>query len=228
MNFSFAEAKAFLFTTKGKRKLKPLSIAVIAVCIALAIFLTALILFKSPTETLPRIETPTPTSKEKAFLEKYSDLAQAWKANGVSAERLHEAFSELEKKNALELRQIIESLEKQKTVKDEKIALLASAYLEIVEFAIAKKEHETMLAKAKTLHEKPTCETFMEYEKLLLAAKKMTATAKAFYEKTKQFIEKFPAEAETISLKSEEFPWKNAEEEIALLENSIKYFKEKC
>jgi hypothetical protein len=224
MNAFLAKLHSLFRPAKGKKKMKisPLGIAVALACVVLFFALLFLVFQKKPVEPLP------PAPAEKTFMEKYSDFSGTWKNNGIVAERLHEALPELVKKDNAALGLISAGLEKEKSSGNESIALLAGAYTDLVQFAIAKKEHSAALAKVGTLHEKETCETYREYGRLSDAAEKMLLLAKDYYEKTGAFVKKFPEEARQVSLEAEEFDWKPVEGQAARLESSVEYFKGKC
>lgn len=208
--------------TKGGKKMQigPLGIAVAVACVILFFALLFLVFQKKPAEPVP--------PAEKTFAEKYSDFSGAWKDAGVKAERFHEALPELMEKDKATLEGIAASLEKAKPSGDESIALLADAYTGLAQFAIAKKEHGAALAKVETLHEKETCETYLDYESLGKAAEKMIGKAKVYSEAAGLFAEKFPEEAKALSLKAENFDWNAAEAQTARLESAVQYFKGKC
>ncbi|MCX6802797.1 MAG: hypothetical protein NT067_06840 [Candidatus Diapherotrites archaeon] len=213
-------SKPKLAKGKKKKEISPLGIVVAVACIFLFFALLFVMLQKKPVEPVP--------PAEKTFLEKYSDLAGAWKENGVKAERLHEALPELTGTGSAGIGKIIAALEQAKSEGDEKIALLADAYIEAAEFALAKKEHMAALIRVKKLHEKETCRTYLDYESLNKATEKMVLIAKDYSEKIKLFAEKFPEEAKALSLQAENFDWNAAEAQVARLESAVQYFKEEC
>ncbi|MFH1234101.1 MAG: hypothetical protein V1493_00610 [Candidatus Diapherotrites archaeon] len=222
MKASPARQQPVLKPAKGLKKMEisRFGIAVAIACVFLFFALLFVMLREKPVEQLP--------PAEKTFMEKYSDFSGAWKENGVKAEKFNEALPELAGIGSAGIGKTIAALEQAKSGGDESIALLSDAYIDMAKFALAKKEHEAALAKVKKLHGEPTCETYGDYGRLNDSSKKMVLLAKDYSEKIKLFAEKFPAEAESLSLKAETFDWNAAEAQVAGLESAVEYFKGEC
>ncbi len=171
---------------------------------------------------------PMEEKKGRSFLDLYQELSGAWKGAGVKGTRLHEAFSELGGLPSRKLGEIKANILEYKKHDDKRIALLASAYLDLVDFAIESREHKSALDDVRVSHDKSTCETLGLYERLNDSTKHLVSIASVYSVKLDSFISKYPSEAKQISLKEFVFDSDKALKVLAKQGEAVDYFKEKC
>lgn len=170
----------------------------------------------------------TEEKEERTFLEKYTELSQAWKKHGIKQNHLHGAFPTLLKTNNKKLEKIKADLEEYKNSKDERITLLAKAYTDYTEFAIETKDHNQALNQVKNAHQKNTCETYPLYKKLNTETQNLISLASTYSAKTQDFNTKYPQETKQIKLKALQFNQNKAIQQLKKQKEAVQYFKEEC
>lgn len=173
----------------------------------------------------------TPIKSEKtSFLDSYALLASSWHSIGIKKDRLHEAFYDLNSLPSQKLDRLRSNLLNYKNFNDERIALLASAYIDLVDFVIEFKKQSAILKTVKISHERSPCETIDFYKRLNDSTERLVSFALDYSEKVDSFILRYPVEARQISLKKFEFNFdKNKVSELlAKQKNAVEHFEKVC
>ena len=175
---------------KKKNNTKQIAVAALAVIIIAALALVFLL--------------PAPS-----FEQEYARLSLAWKDNGLDAEHLHaseEAFSlEASKLNSIKNGIISFKAGTGNTAAGE----LADVFLAHINFSIEYSGIEKFRASIDT--EKPFCENKAKLEELGAKMASLKEKRNAYLNAANAFVEKFPEEAEAVSLSGVEAPGEDRE-----------------
>ena len=169
----------------------------------------------------------TPAPGQKGFAEQYFELQGVWKARGVGSVVLHSSVEEVAKLSDAELGFLESDLEEFASTADSAaISAVADAYSRFVAGVRGKNRVQAIVVDL-AASDSSACDNLQLYESLLSEEKEFGTAVNSYVLKANEFVEAYPAEAESIALVKGEATGQLGEG-VAEIEGSVIELREVC